>query len=53
MEDRRGGSSSYLYIIALVVVAALTEQPVVDDSVDIELIEQGIAVLRKVSEMNI
>jgi hypothetical protein len=47
MEDRRGESSSYLYIIALVVVAALTEQPVVDDSVDIELIKQGVAVLRK------
>lgn len=35
----------YLDVVALVVVAALAEQPVVNDIVDVKLIEQRVSVL--------
>lgn len=38
-----------LDVVALVVVAAFAEKPVVDDIVDVELIEERIAVLFKPS----
>lgn len=36
---------AHLDIVALVVVAALAEQAVLDDSVDVELVEDGVGVL--------
>ncbi len=36
-----------LDVVALVVVAALAEQPVVDNLVDVQLVQQGIAILEK------
>lgn len=41
-----------LDIVALVVVAALSEQTVVHDLVDVKLVKQGIAVLGTVSAMS-
>jgi hypothetical protein len=37
--------STHLHIVALVVVAALAEQTVLNDSVDVELVEDGVGVL--------
>lgn len=43
----RGGleRDTHLDVVALVVVAALAEQAVLDDSVDVELVKDGIGVL--------
>ena len=35
----------YLDIVALIVVATLAEQPVLDDAVDVEVIEHGVGIL--------
>jgi hypothetical protein len=37
--------ATYLDIVALMVEATLAEQPVVDNMVDVELVQKGIAVL--------
>jgi hypothetical protein len=45
LRERALAQKMYLDIISLVVVAAFTEEPVVHDTVDVELIKQRVAVL--------
>lgn len=41
--------SSYLHIIALMIVTAFTEKPMVYNTVDVKLIQEGVAILVSVS----
>jgi len=44
-KEERIERRTHLHIVALVVVAALAEQTVLNDSVDVELVEDGVGVL--------
>lgn len=45
------GSSSHLYVVALVVVAAFAEKSVVNNAMDVELIKEGITILLSLAEL--
>ena len=45
----RGRWSTYLYIIALVVVTTLSEQAVVNDVVYVQLVEKWVSILERLS----
>lgn len=46
MRDH-SASGTYLYVIALVVITALTEQSVMNNVVDVKLVKEWVAVLSK------
>lgn len=48
-QDDSGQNKAYLDVVSLMVVATFAEESVVDDTMDIELIKERIAVLELLS----
>jgi hypothetical protein len=50
MNEKR--LSSYLYVVALVVVTTFAEKPVVDDTMNVKLVQKRVAVLCLLAAMS-
>ena len=49
LADTKQGRASYLYVIALVVVATFAEESVVDNAMDIKLVEKRVPILKRLA----
>jgi hypothetical protein len=45
----RNHDAIYLHVVALVIITALAEEPVVDDTMNVELVKQRVTVLQKLA----